>query len=352
MTDYNAFGIPARFIKFFKNQQQKYFSLKADIPVSKVSPDMKIIEKIIHRELGKNIVSVYQYPRSTLHWVFRIKTKNKSFILRVNAYSENYHELQFYIERWASEQLARRSLAFAQVFSIDTSRKTVPYDYQILEYLDGTSLFISAKEGSPPFVLFEKLGSFIAKIHSIKTKDFGPFSITSIINNDKGVGIYQSWRMYLTRNMKRHLQLCQKNDVLTKKQADDIFELLSSMKDIKNCNPVLLHGDIANHNVFLNKGRIIGLIDWEDMLSGDRLYDIAYYHTGCFMNEDWFTAFLKGYKNITQKDVKSELYWLYYLRIAIAKTVIRLRYKQNEAEKLPNLSQRIQFGLEQTRKYR
>ena len=68
------------------------------------------------------------------------------------------------------------------------------------------------------------------------------------------------------------------------------------------------------------------LIDWEDCLAGDPAFDVASW--GTFVgNHERRAAFLKGYAPDGGPGADFELrYWLYSLRILLAKTVHRQRF--------------------------
>ena len=71
---------------------------------------------------------------------------------------------------------------------------------------------------------------------------------------------------------------------------------------------------------------IQGIIDWEDTLIGDPFFDMAMFASFYRMHE-FLVTFCEGYQE--ERNIQEELFflnfWMYYLRIVIAKGV--LRYK-------------------------
>lgn len=121
----------------------------------------------------------------------------------------------------------------------------------------------------------------------------------------------------------------------------------------KNVTPVLLHGDLGNHNFISADGKSISaLIDWEDCLIGDPVFDIAYWAT--FFKDNMLDDFLIGYAKInpaispvgeTAPKPWRRLGWLYYLRIALSKTVHRFYFGYTDRPGRVPPSQRIQKSL-------
>jgi len=109
--------------------------------------------------------------------------------------------------------------------------------------------------------------------------------------------------------------------------------------------PVLLHGDLGSHNVFTDGRDVTAVIDWEDALSGDPVFDIAFWAT--FHPDRRHAAFLDGYRAVRALPADFEWrFWLYYLRVALAKTVLRHRLGITDRPGRLPASRRIQKGLE------
>jgi len=78
----------------------------------------------------------------------------------------------------------------------------------------------------------------------------------------------------------------------------------------------------------------------------DPVYDIAYYGTGVYLYDKFIDGFIEGYKSIKSLPEDFYLrYWLYYVRISLAKAVGRCRMKTQNLKSLPPIAKRINFGL-------
>ena len=104
---------------------------------------------------------------------------------------------------------------------------------------------------------------------------FGPWGPT-------GRGAYQSWKAYLldvasdppgfrTHGWRARLSL--------QPEAEDVFA--SGYAALEEAAPLLpelqglVHNDLVHRNVFVDEGRVTGIIDWGCSLIGDGLYDVA-----------------------------------------------------------------------------
>src|SRR5262249_51720235 len=89
--------------------------------------------------------------------------------------------------------------------------------------------------------------------------------------------------------------------------------------------PVLLHGDLSGRNIFTDGVAITAVIDWEDCLAGDPVFDLAFWAT--FHQDERHGALLDGYASVRPLPADFDArFWLYYLRVALSKTVQRHRF--------------------------
>jgi Ser/Thr protein kinase RdoA (MazF antagonist) len=336
-------------VEFAKYEHDIFFSkIDGGYPVGILTPHIseheEFIRKIFREKMALDVIKLTEHSRRTLHYVYRVETEKGIYILRINAAGMFYKELQFYVEAWAMQELNRLNIPHVTVNAVDTSRTLVPFDYEILSEVEGVSLHDAPLEMLTPDI-FNQLGKFAAAVHGIKTKNYGQFDIRKILLNEP-VGIHETWSSYLTMNVNKHLEYNIMTTTLTVAEADAVRDILSILKTIEVPEPVFVHGDIANHNTFIKDGKIVSLIDWEDCISGDPVFDLAYFGTGCYGREEWFDWFMNGYKTVKSLDADFEKrFWAYYLRISLAKSIVRYRFKTTTKRSLPDVRNRILFGL-------
>ena len=107
---------------------------------------------------------------------------------------------------------------------------------------------------------------------------------------------------------------------------------------------ILLHGDLGSHNVLTDGDRLLGLIDWEDMVAGDPVYEVAFWAT--FHLPERHAAFLTGYRAVRPlPDDFPVRFWLYFLRVTVAKAVHRRRFGYPDRPDRPSAAHRIRYAF-------
>jgi Ser/Thr protein kinase RdoA (MazF antagonist) len=146
-------------------------------------------------------------------------------------------------------------------------------------------------------------------------------------------------------NLGRHLQTCCRIGAVDSEEARQIEAAFAAHRSLLNdIEPALLHGDLGNHNIFAADDTVSAIIDWEDCLAGDPIFDVAFWAT--FHPPRRHAAFLAGYKAVNKLPHDFEArFWLYFLRIALSKTVLRHRLGLKDHPDRPKASLRIQQGL-------
>lgn len=341
---------PQEVAKYISYQKSIFFS-KADgaYPIGMELPQHEKyageLKKLWKTKFGEDDIEVHEYPRRTLHYVYKVKDSKKTSVVRINASNEFYREFQFFAEAWALSKLKDAGLPHIQVNEVDVSRSVVPFDYEITDEAVGDTLYDFAMTAGDNPDLFRKLGEMVAHIHETKTNGFGPVHPESIASN-KPRGLHETWQTYLFLNLDTHIEMCETLQAISRDEAAKISELLKGLTEVGVSDPVLLHGDLANHNAFTDGEKITALIDWEDAISGDPLYDVAYYGSSCFGKEHWQLSFLEGYKSVRPVDREfPRRYWLYYLRIALMKVIVRQRFGSRDDRTADDVRNRILLGI-------
>lgn len=348
----------------FSEERRKIFYLKTDIGIPdnvlRSLPDVKKTIRCINEEsIGAICKQVFNeiplcsiplYDSGTFHLLYRIMLpRGLSCVLRINILGPIRRGFHFYIDEWVMETLKQHDLPSLQIYFIDLSRKLCPFDYEIMGEAQGKPLNVAEKGQDSDNRLISEVGKTVAKLHTIETEFFGPLDVKHAMEKTKGKGLFNSWRDYIFLNLDKHIKICRDIGAITSyesRRTETIFERVHPL--VEDFTPSLLHGDLGNPNIFHNGKHVTAIVDWEDCLSGDAVFDIAFW--GTFSANDTYEKrklFIKGYTSIRQLPEDFEVrYWLYYLRTALSKTVHRYRFKYPDP---PNtlLSQRIQKGLKE-----
>ncbi|OGG04267.1 hypothetical protein A2Z33_03910 [Candidatus Gottesmanbacteria bacterium RBG_16_52_11] len=339
-------------LRKYRQWQRGVFFSKADLIQSQKSKiksqnyslKVKSLQKVVKYHLNSEITHLEKLPRATLHDVFRVKTPGGNYIVRTRA--EEIRAFEFYLDELAFKEMAKLGVRSCGVAAVDVSRTLVPFDYEILTEAAGSLIHDRVRIGRIRPEVFRGFGRVVAVIHNVKTRKYGPFDMEKLISGGIAEGIWLTWTDYLLVNLDEHVQTCLEAGILTDADAMTVREILPRILfSLPPVPPTLLHGDLANHNAFTDGKSITALVDWEDAVSGDPVYDIAYYGTGCFGHDDWLKEFIEGYvENAALPADFERRYAGYYIRIALAKAVGRLKHGK-KGRGLPDSAKRIQEGV-------
>lgn len=354
-----------RDLEEFARQRRTLFYPKADLPLpapsldahrseecrsqSEISQGLAAACRQVFRQVPLAVDSLAE--TGTFHRLFRVALPAQSAVIaRVHAHPHLGRDFPLCIDPWVMDLLRANRLPALTVHRVDLSRELVPFDYEILETAAGRPLTSLDHDDGQLTPVLRQLGQTVARLHEVRLRGFGLLDVTPLVlegpESSVGGGL-PTWRDYILVNLREHVAGCAAIGAITAGEAERIeshFEALAGHLDCME--PVLLHGDLGSHNVFTDGQRITALIDWEDCLAGDPVFDIAFWAT--FHPARRHAAFLEGYRS--ERALPADFavrFWLYFLRVALAKTVLRQRLGIVDRPGRPPASRRIQQALEQ-----
>jgi Ser/Thr protein kinase RdoA (MazF antagonist) len=347
-------------VEIFQRQRQAVFYPKADLPLpdallrpSMPAPEVQAAQvraasDVCRRALGESPVDVRPLSElGTFHTLYRATfADGRRRVVRFNALSSQQRDCPLLLDAAASAALKEAGLPALVVKKVDLSRQWCPWDYEIVEEAPGKSLKAFDHDDALIMPLLRALGGFVARLHAIHTEGSGLMDVRPLTRSGAMTlrGAWARWQDYLMVRLPEHVACCVDLGAITTREADAIHEQFECLRDIA-VTPCLLHGDLGNHNIFTDGSAITALIDWEDCLSGDPVYDIAFWAT--FHPERRHRAFLEGYQEVRPLPVDFEMrFWLYFLRVALAKTVLRHRLGLKDLPGRSPAALRIRRGLD------
>jgi aminoglycoside phosphotransferase (APT) family kinase protein len=272
----------------------------------------------------------------TLHKLFRIQTETKRWILKIALEAPDFG---FAIEGRAMDQLRALGLPALKVgpFSAMSDANLAPFLF--MEEAEGRALtrFENSETQQMPEPLLFEFGRALAQVHQKPAAGAGLIDVSK----EGWRGLHGDWWSYISLRLEEHLQVCAEIGAIDPIEREKIQRLFASALQA----PMrLLHGDPGHHNVFSDGQRITAIIDWEDALAGDPVFEIAYW--GTFVRDEMRARFVEGYETVEKLPADFERrYWLYYLRVALSKTVHRHRFGTKDHPGRPPASRRIQKAL-------
>jgi thiamine kinase-like enzyme len=149
-----------------------------------------------------------------------------------------------------------------------------------------------------------------------------------------------------------HLSICAQHSVLSSEDRSAYCRFFADAEPLlSSVSSHLLHGDPGNHNVLVDGDTVRALIDWEDALAGDPIYELAFwttFHPARRHTLLWRSYFCSEDLDALPRSVWQR-FWLYYVRIALAKTVVRFRFGYQDRPGRAKAADRIPGGMARLR---
>ena len=285
--------------------------------------------------------------QGTFHRLFGFATAGRQYILRVGLGLEAGSGFLFYLERWAAAAANAAGLPSPRVVFIDISRRHCPFDFQVIEFLAGRQLTEFDSEELKVQALLEQFSALLARLHGVAVQGFGWPDVRSLVIEPSLTpgGTFSAWTDYLGLRLDEHIACCEEIGVTDRDEVARIRAVFATMfPRLGDVSPVLLHGDLGGHNILTDGANVLGVVDWEDCLFGDPVYDLAFLAT--FHPVRRHAGIIAAYGNQRAQPEDFALrFWLYFLRISLAKTVHRWRFGFTDQPGRVPASQRIALAI-------
>jgi hypothetical protein len=311
--------------------------------------DGSVIPKVFSDALG---LSVLDWKPSdswgTSHVIYfvRVKEQRQPLVFRANN-GFGMPEVVMLTEKLVTDQVLSMRLTTNKILYVDVSRKHYPFDFQVQEDLGGVDPEVNFPDTQKEYdQLSFELGQYIAKLSEFTLPGFGRLDEAAAL---QGVlmGTKSSMYDYVTAMLEEDLDHLTKAAVLKKRQADRVKQLFVEYREVMNVTQgSVVHHDLADHNLRYEKGHLKAVFDWEAMVVGDPLLDLASCPT-------WKTLYpreeklLEGYVSVKRlsKSAKEKMD-IYRMRTIIWKTVFCIRAKILTPERVERLGDALQsFNL-------
>jgi len=330
---------------------EERLQFRAQARQRQVSPNGQAVAEACAPFLNQKIDGVEFLPnQGTFHLLYRLRLDGGgALICRTTLVGDPFPAFEFLADAWVMEILPGLGLPAVPVYGVNLSRQHHPFDFEIMAEAPGIPLRTLEDKETQYLApdLLAALGRAVALIHQVETQGFGLLDIRALLSEpSRGQGILSSWEAYINLNLEHHIRMCADIQAINPGEAARIEEAFSQgdhlLEKVPSC---LLHGDLGHHNIFSRGGRITAIIDWEDALCGDPVFDAAYW--GTFVRDHMREPFLAGYRDVRALPADFEpRYWLYYLRVALSKTVHRHKFNYQDRPGRPPAHLRILKGLE------
>jgi aminoglycoside phosphotransferase (APT) family kinase protein len=320
----------------------EHFLLKADIAAadrrlralrSDDAPDRPPADAALARAVetvtGVAVARVCSPPvRGTFRWVSAVDLADgRRAVVRMHRLRHPALEAALAVDLHLGIRLRTRAVRAPAAIAVDTSGSLLPCTFAVFERVAGVPL--ASVEGNEEGVLagLRSLGTALRDLHAVRGAGAGPLEPCAVPTAGLPRGRFRSWADYLRCRLPAHLARCVSAGVVTAGEAERIAGIFAGDDLLASAvADRLLHGDPGPANVMVGAdGTVTGLVDWEDALVGDPLFELA--SVASFHPEVRWPSLFDGYlasPSIAPADERR--FWTYLLRIALARTVMRLRF--------------------------
>jgi len=289
------------------------------------------------------------HVQGTFHRLYEVRTQGTRRYLRVAAMPGLYDAQLMELECRMMEVLRLAGLPVPACAFGDVELRGVPRGAQLIDAADGVCVAEFDDDEERTAAALGHVGGFLSRLHRIGGDAWGPVSLAALCEGANGrrlAGVHERWDEYVLLRLEQHVAVCALRGAISDDEAVRIARAVAAHRDRLDlvAPAALLHGDPGSHNFVVDGASLSAALDWEDALIGDPLFDVASLCT--FHPERRHAAIFAGYGiDPRAGDDTWVRFWLYFLRIALAKTVHRFRFAYSDRPGRTPASSRIQLAL-------
>lgn len=277
------------------------------------------------KALGTPEVLATPLPRQgTFHRLFSITADRRELICKAAIPFVPDSGRALVREAAVIEMVRREGVPAPAIVAADFSLGDWPFAFVLTKRARGTSMLALDEEDAKMEPAIGALVARLSTVHRIRLPGFGLVECAPGKAEPDVHGVHDSWSRYLSTRLEEHVAICVRINAITSAEGNQALDWFKALEaKLALVEPALLHGDPGSHNVFLSRDTVSSLIDWEDALSGDPVYDFAFLAT--FHPQRRMPALLAACAQAPEWR-SGALFWLYFLRVALVKTVHRHRF--------------------------
>lgn len=234
------------------------------------APNDHEIAAFIAAKLGRQITRIARTEAFATNVVYEVDVDDRRFMLKASA---NRDALR--AEAWAC----------ARAYAAGFPAPEILVDVQQMGSDSGMAAFVMGRVAGEPITkghaAFRELGAAVRCLHEIKLPGFGPLADAAWDQRDGFTMHCPSWFEFLTgicNDTRRLAESC----AIASFVADAVETAMQAHADeLTKATGSLCHGDLKANHIFIERGRLTGVIDWGDAVVGDPCWEVARYaHRG------------------------------------------------------------------------
>jgi aminoglycoside phosphotransferase (APT) family kinase protein len=214
---------------------------------------------------------------------------NDAFVMKINQDTLD----PFRAERNAEviQLLAKHHLPVSQFIGLDISLDIIPDKYILCRKLVGDDLGKSWKTFPPEEQrnVFLSFGKILAEFHKIKLDRYG------FIADDK---TFPTWAAFIDHKYRGYYSYIERHNIVPSEILQEFEQFYQRNKHLLNIDvePVFVHNDFQAKNVKYVNGKITGVFDFDECLSGHNEHDFIKLYLPFKKEREYLDVILEGYR--------------------------------------------------------
>lgn len=224
-----------------------------------------IANEIFYHNFDKYPDEIKQFEIGYGNYVYRISLGQDKFVVRINTDKDAYKDTVYWLDKLKDLELPVPKVIYKGLY--DT------YSYLVLNYIDGDDLGIVY-----PGLSDDEKRDIARDVVNIQ-------NVVATLPQNRGYGYLASyededykcnWKEVIIRHLDRSRNRIKENKIFDHKKVDKIKDLLLRCDGyLSTIKPIPFLDDLSSKNVLINHGKLSGIIDFDWICFGDKLYYIA-----------------------------------------------------------------------------
>lgn len=190
---------------------------------------------------------------------------NERIVRKIGVVQEEVRPSRLKVEAWALSQARLRGVNTPGV--LNYYRDSGGREVLVLERIPGKHLLRSISQENTEHIF--RVGTQIALL-SKAPLDRG----WGWVNPVSMTGISECWQSFLLLYVQTYHKRFVEENIIEEAYLQKIYSAIDSI-NLNTLEPCLVHRDIKPSNVILGNNDIVWIVDWENTILGDSLYDLA-----------------------------------------------------------------------------
>ncbi len=282
---------------------------------------VRMVQKAFGNNLSSEVITIKELTEGCFNVAYEVVLPNKEVILKIAppsdakimSYENNIMKAEVDGLRFIKE---KTTVPVPEVLFYDATKSVCNADYFFMEKIEGESFYKLKCSGMPESeqkLILREIGHFNQEMNKIKGTSYG------YIGQIEKQG--SSWKETFLSMISDILFDGERIEISLGMEYDEVRKLIEkasvALEQVQQ--PVFVHWDLWDGNVFVKEGKVSGIIDFERALWGDPLMEC--YFRRHSNNKDYIEGY--GADLRTEAPIRALLYDIYLYLIMVIETKYR-----------------------------